>query len=91
MGNSKEDISQNVFYPRLAIIADVVCSPCPLRACPFGKFRPAMSEGGACGPPCGLLGRSCIEAEGCTETCAGIPAGAEISGVVYGTNSACPW
>jgi hypothetical protein len=57
ISSSREDIAQNIFYPRLANIATEVCSSCPLGVCPFGKFRPAMSEGGLCGPPCGLLGK----------------------------------
>jgi len=91
ISSSREDIAQNIFYPRLANIATEVCSSCPLGVCPFGKFRPAMSEGGLCGPPCGLLGKSCLEVDGCIQTCTGIPTGAQISGAVSGINSTCPW
>ena len=84
----------NIFYPRMASMADKVCRSCPLTPCQaLGKYRPRVADN--CGPPCGLSSYQavCGSSEGCYGNCTALPEGAEFTGgsAILGDADACPW
>ena len=82
----------NVFYAGQAkAYAALLCLPCPLGVCPYGRYRPASSSGD-CGAPCLLDSSLCPDNnEGCNGRCDPPPPNAVTTGGASGINTSCPW